>query len=106
MAIFELSKRFPKEETCALTDPMQRSNRSVCADMAEARRKRRYEADFVSKLSHVEAEAAETQVWLPFAVSCGYLAPDQARDRSATDDRIPGKPVTMLHHPNPWSLPR
>jgi len=106
MAIFALSKRFPKEETYALTDPMRRSSRAVCANIAEAWRKRRYEADFVSKLSHAEAEAAETQVWLQFAVSCGYVAPDQARDLSATYDRILGKLVTMIHRPNQWSLPR
>ena len=106
MTIFALSKRFPKEETYALTDPMRRSSRAVCANIAEAWRKRRYEADFVSKLSHAEAEAAETQVWLQFAVSCGYVAPDQAHDLSATYDRILGKLVTMIHRPNQWSLPR
>jgi four helix bundle protein len=66
MRIFELSKRFPKEETYSLTDQIRRSSRSVCANLAEAWRKRRYEAAFVSKLSDGETEAAETQVWLEF----------------------------------------
>jgi 23S rRNA-intervening sequence protein len=44
MGIFELSKNFPKEERYALTDQIRRSSRSVCANIAEARRKRRYEA--------------------------------------------------------------
>ena len=43
MAIFEVSKSFPPEERYALTDQMRRSSRSVCANLAEAWRKRRYE---------------------------------------------------------------
>jgi four helix bundle protein len=58
MVIFELSKRFPKEETYSLTDQVRRSSRSVCANLAEAWRKRRYQAAFVSKLNDSEAEAA------------------------------------------------
>src|SRR6476619_2848607 len=78
MTIFELSKGFPKEETYSLTDQMRRSSRSVCANLAEAWRKRRYEAAFVAKLSDSESEAAETQVWLQFAVESGYLDRDRA----------------------------
>ena len=76
MHIFELSKQFPKEETYSLTDQIRRSSRSMCANIAEGWRKRRYEAAFVSKLSDVEAEAAETQTWLDFASACGYLPED------------------------------
>jgi four helix bundle protein len=61
--IFDLSKTFPKEELYSLTDQIRRSSRSVCANLAEAWRKRRYEAAFISKLNDVEAEAAETQSW-------------------------------------------
>ncbi len=62
--VFELSKGFPREERYSLTDQIRRSSRSVCANIAEAWRKRRYEAAFVSKLSDSEAEAAETQTWI------------------------------------------
>ena len=72
MEIFELSKKFPREETYSLTDQIRRSSRSVCANIAEAWRKRRYEAAFVSKLCDSEGEAAETQTWLEFAVRCEY----------------------------------
>lgn len=106
MVIFECSKGFPREETYALTDQMRRSSRSVCANIAEAWRKRRYPADFVSKLSHAEAEAAETQVWLQFAVSCGYLDADRARDLCDAYDQILGKLVTMIGHPEQWTVPR
>ncbi len=69
MQIFEESKRFPMEERYSLTDQIRRSSRSVCANLAEAWRKRRYENAFIAKLSDSEAEAAETQVWLAFAVN-------------------------------------
>src|SRR5437763_11159625 len=72
MDLFELSKSFPREETYSLTDQIRRSSRSVCANLAEAWRKRRYEAAFIAKLSDAESESAETQVWLEFAVQCGY----------------------------------
>ncbi|HEX9372674.1 MAG TPA: four helix bundle protein [Roseiflexaceae bacterium] len=49
MEIFELSKGFPREETYSLTDQIRRSSRSVCANLAEAWRKRRYEKAFVAK---------------------------------------------------------
>ncbi len=106
MEIFERSKGFPREETYALTDQVRRSSRSVCANIAEAWRKRRYPADFVSKLSHAEAEAAETQVWLQFALACGYLDQDHAHRLSDTYDRILGKLVTMIRNPHQWTLPR
>ena len=49
--IYKLSKHWPKEERYSLTDQIRRSSRSVCANIAEAWRKRRYPAHFVSKLS-------------------------------------------------------
>lgn len=73
MDIFKLSKSFPSEEKFSLTDQVRRSSRSVCANLAEAFRKRRYPKNFISKLSDCEAEAAETQVWLDFALACNYI---------------------------------
>lgn len=76
MLIFELSKKFPKEETYSLTDQIRRSSRSVCANLAEAYRKRQYPKHFVSKLSDSDAECAETGVHLEFALHCGYISKD------------------------------
>lgn len=70
--IFELTKALPVEERYSLVDQIRRSSRSVCANIAEAWRKRRYEAAFVSKLSDAETEAAETQVWAEVALYCRY----------------------------------
>lgn len=104
MQVFELSKGFPKEETYSLTDQMRRSSRSVCANLAEGWRKRRYMAAFISKLADAEAEAAETQTWLQFAVKCGYLDRIQAAQLYQTYDQIIGKLVTMINNPTPWLL--
>lgn len=106
MKIFEASKKFPKEETYSLTDQIRRSSRSVSANIAEAWRKRRYEAAFVSKLSDAEAEAAETQVWLEFAVQCGYLERKIARELYLVYENILGKLVTMIWHPEQWTIKR
>ncbi|WP_317236597.1 four helix bundle protein [Flavobacterium fragile] len=73
MVIYQLSKSFPAEEKFSLTDQIRRSSRSVCANLAEAFRKRRYPKNFVSKLSDCESEAAETHVWLDFALACDYV---------------------------------
>jgi len=105
MRIFEASKSFPKEERYSLTDQVRRSSRSVCANLAEAWRKRRYEASFLSKLSDVEAEAAETQVWLEFSVQCGYLKKETGEALSSTCDYILGKIVSLINNPQPWLLP-
>ncbi len=77
MQIFELTKTFPKEERYSLTDQIRRSSRSVSGNIAEAWRKRKYLKSFVSKLSDSEGEAAETQVWLDYALKCKYLAKDE-----------------------------
>jgi len=104
MQVFELSKRFPKEETYSLTDQIRRSSRSVCANLAEAWRKRRYEGAFISKLSDVEAEAAETQVWLEFAVKCKYLDRDKAAKLYKIYDEVLRTIVGMITHPETWVL--
>ncbi len=106
MKLFEFSKRFPKEETYSLTDQMRRASRSVCANLAEAWRKRRYEAAFIAKLSDAEAEAAETQVWIEFAVRCGYLDRDLAVPLFQTYDEILRMIVAMVSRPDAWVLPK
>jgi len=73
MEIFKISKSFPKEEKYSLTDQVRRSSRSVCSNLAEAWRKRRYKAVFLNKLSDSAQEAAETQTWLEFALRCSYI---------------------------------
>jgi four helix bundle protein len=104
MQIFEHTKRFPNEERFSMTDQMRRSSRSVCANIAEAWRKRRYKAHFVSKLSDAESEAEETRVWLEFAGRCGYLQSGEVEGLDACYNNIIGKIVRMLSDPGKWTI--
>jgi four helix bundle protein len=103
MEIFRLSQGFPKEETYSLTDQIRRSSRSVATNIAEGWRKRRYRAAFIAKLSDAECEAAETQVWIQFAVSCGYLAPANGAALEHGYDAIITTLVGMIRHPETWT---
>ncbi len=103
--IFGVSKDWPKKETYSLTDQIRRSSRSVCANVAEAWRKRRYEKHFVSKLSDADAEAAETRTWLQFGHDCGYLSEEIFAELDRAYDRICGGLVNMMKDPSPWCGP-
>lgn len=102
MKIFELSKKFPMEERYSLTDHIRRSSRSVCANLAEAWRKRRYEAAFIAKLNDCEAEAAETQTWIEFAVKCNYMNVEVGREVYANYNQVLSGLVNMINNPSPW----
>src|SRR5439155_152920 len=104
MQIFRASRAFPKEEMYSLTDQVRRSSRSVSANLAEAWRKRRYEAAFISKLGECEAEAAETQVWIQYAVECEYLDRSIAKTLYREYDTILGMLVTMIRQSDLWRL--
>lgn len=104
MEIFRESKQFPKEEVYSLTDQIRRSSRSVCANLAEAWRKRRYEAAFIAKLSDCEGEAAETQVWLEYAVNCNYLDRDRGAALYKIYDDILGTLVGMIRYSHKWII--
>ncbi|MCX6271941.1 MAG: four helix bundle protein [Bacteroidetes bacterium] len=73
MDIYEISKGFPKEEKYSLTDQIRRSSRSVCANIAEGYRKRKYPKYFITKLIDADGECSETMVWLEFACKCNFI---------------------------------
>jgi len=104
MRIFELSKRFPAEERYSLTDQVRRCSRSVCANIGEAWRKRRYPAHFVSKLSDSEAEAEETRVWIEIAFRCKYLTLLESTELDETYDRILAQLVKMITGHEQWII--
>ena len=104
MKVFEITRNFPKEERYSLVDQIRRSSRSVCANLAEAWRKRRYEAAFISKLSDSEGEACETQVWLQFSVECNYVSREVAADLYSEYDEIIGMLVNMIRNANKWTI--
>jgi four helix bundle protein len=102
--IFELTKAFPLEERFSLVDQIRRSSRSVCANIGESWRKRRYVAAFVSKLNDAETEATETQVWAEMSFRFGYLSHETFEELDNHYDMIIGKLVRMIDNPNPWLI--
>lgn len=104
MEISEVSKKFPVEERYSLTDQIRRSSRSVCANLGEAWRKRRYKAAFVAKISECQSEATETQIWLEFAVKCQYLDVEVGRDIYRRYDQILGQLVKMVKNASNWKI--
>jgi four helix bundle protein len=100
MQIFEISKTFPKEEKFSLIDQIRRSSRSVCANLGEAYRKRKYKAHFLAKLSDSETENTETQIWLDFSNSCKYLTNEIHQDLSIKNAEV-GKMIWyMIKNPD------
>ena len=104
MEIFDLSKTFPNAERYSLTDQIRRSSRSVCANLGEAWRKRRYPAHFQSKLSDAQSEAEETRVWRQFASRCGYMERKRAIELDREYDAIIGQLVTMSQDLKHWII--
>jgi four helix bundle protein len=104
MELFELSKSFPREETYTLTDQIRRASRSVAANIVEAWRKRRYRAAFISKMSDAETEAAETQVWIEFAVRCECLQKSDGRRLYRAYERLVRQCVGMITYADRWLI--
>ena len=104
MRIFEVTKTFPREEQYSLTDQIRRASRSVCTNIAEGWRKRRYRAAFICKLNDSEGEAAETQGWLQFSVECRYLKRDVAAELYREYGDILGMLVRMIETADNWVL--
>ena len=99
LQIFKITKEFPKEEKYALTDQIRRSSRSVCANLAEAYRKRLYLKHYVSKMSDADGECSETMVWLSFSKDCGYLSDEAAAQLRSECQEIGRMLGFMMAHP-------
>jgi four helix bundle protein len=95
MEIFQLSLKFPSEEKFGLTSQIRRSSRSVCSNIAEGYRKRRYRAHFISKLSDADMENSETTTWIDFAISCGYINTDTKNKLTLKTEEI-GKLLNFM----------
>lgn len=103
MYIYNMTRQFPKEELYSLTSQVVRSSRSVCANIGEGYRKRRYEAHFVSKLSDADMENTETQVWLEFALACNYLKKEHYDEAMALSAEIGKLLQYMMKNPEKYS---
>jgi four helix bundle protein len=100
--IHEITKGLPVEERYSLTDQIRRSSRSVCANIAEAWRKRRYPKNFVSKFSDADSEAAETIVGIEFAHKFGYLDAEVYTQFVDVYDHICRQLTIMMSVPDQW----
>src|SRR6266705_1818554 len=105
MEIFELTKKFPSEETFALTSQIRRSSRSICMNLREAWAKRRYLAHFVSKLSDCDGENSETDTSLDFARACGYITQQEHQEQVMECCEIGKMLGSMIMHPEPFLFP-
>lgn len=99
MTIFRLTKSFPKDERFSLIDQIRRSSRSICTNIGEAWRKRRYPAHFVSKLTDADAETSETMIWLDFALECGYINAQIHKDLTMQYEQIGRMLGSMISFP-------
>lgn len=104
MKIYMLTKSFPKDESYSLTDQIRRSSRSVCSNIAEAFRRRKYPKSFSSKLNESEAEAAETQNWLDFSMECKYITLETHQSIDKEYESILRMLVTMQKQPEKWGI--
>jgi len=104
MIIFRLARNFPLEEKYSLVDQIRRSSRSVCTNIAEAWRKRKYAAHFTSKLSDSTAEGDETRVWLEVSLACNYIDQKTFDDLDDRYDVILGQLVKMMSEPLNWTI--
>lgn len=104
MEIFQISKTFPQSEQFALTSQIVRSSRAVCSAIAEGYRKRQYEKHFRSKLSDADSENSETQLWLDFAIACGYISEEKKKELDFKSKEI-GKLINyMINNPDKFGL--
>jgi len=102
MDILEISKTFPKEETYSLTDQVRRSSRSVCTNLAEAYRKKRYPAHFVSKVTDSDSENSETGVWFDFSLACKYIPQQKHEKMVLRNDEIGRLLNHMINNPDKY----
>jgi four helix bundle protein len=103
MLIFELTKGFPPIEKFALTTQMRNSSRSVCSNIAEGYRKRRYPNHFISKMTDADSENSETIVWLDFALACQYITSAENQDLISRFEEVARMINHAIHHPEKFS---
>jgi len=99
MEIFEIIKRFPKEETYSLVDQIRRSSRSVFASIAEAYKKRKYPNHFISKLTDADMENGETQAWLDASLACNYISQEKHAELNKQSEEVTYLLVYMINNP-------
>jgi four helix bundle protein len=106
MDIFELSKKFPKEEKYSLTDQIRRSSRAVSSCIAESWAKRLYIKAFVNKLTDSLGEEYETEDWLDYSKDCEYISKDEYEKILLGYDEVRKMLISMINNPDQWCVNR
>ncbi|HET9745962.1 MAG TPA: four helix bundle protein [Chitinophagaceae bacterium] len=100
MRIYRISKSFPPEERFGLTAQIRNSSRSVCVNIVEAYKRRRYKDYYISKLNDSETENAETQVWLDFSLACKYFSEQEYKELKLENDEVAKLVLYMINNPD------
>ena len=102
MAIYEISKSFLKEELFSMTTQIRKSSRSVCVNLGEGYRKRKYSKHFVSKLTDSDMENSETIVWLEFALACQFIDQKTFNERTSRAEEVGRMISHMIDNPDKY----
>ena len=100
MKIYHASKKFPAEEKFGLISQIRNSSRSVCVNIVEAYKRRRYKDYYISKLNDSETENAETQVWLDFSLACKYFMEQEYQELKSENDEVAKLVLYMINNPD------
>ena len=98
MQVFELTRKFPKEETYSLTDQLLRSSRSFPINIREGFAKRRYENVFIKHLTDAMGSSEETRGWLDFSLGCGYINQDEHDNLDIKYDEVNAMLYSLINN--------
>jgi len=102
--LFETTLKFPKEEKYSLTDQIRRSSRSVCANLAEAYRKRNYLKHYLLKLTDCQGENSEILVWLDFSFNCHYIMEEEYKFLVELNNEVGKLKAYMMNNPDKFGV--
>ena len=88
VSIFNITDKFPKNETFSLTDQLRRSSRSVAINIREGYAKRKYQQVFIRHLNDALGSSEETRGWLDFAKDAKYINIQQHESLDKNYDEI------------------
>jgi len=99
MDVFDITKKFPKEETYSLTDQIRRSSRSVAMNIREGFAKRKYEQVFIRHLNDALGSSEETRGWLDFSLDCKYMLENEHKILDRQYDEVNAMLYSLM---NSW----
>jgi len=92
--IFEITKKFPKEETYSLTDQIRKSSRSIAVNIREGFAKRKYEQVFIRHLNDALGSSEETKGWLDFR----YISKEKHKQLYGQYDEVNAMLYSLMHN--------